>query len=164
LSRPPAGREHAEDLAVLGTDHSAVGQPPVQRVPQVLAQWPDHRGWFPALVREDDLQGRVEDRVTGRGPVPDKQAPRLALILLTRQAHLVPQGEFDQVRAPQTGIDRGHQSSQPATVAVGYQQQKVLGEEHADTLPWCPITVSSRPGRITCSPVAYQTQADVCPE
>src|SRR5262245_2270201 len=58
------------------------------------------RGWPLAPVGDDDPQSRVQDRVTYRGRVTDDDAPRLAPVLLTCQAHLVPQGELDQVRAP----------------------------------------------------------------
>jgi hypothetical protein len=36
-----------------------------------------------ASVRHDDLQGRVEDCVTGRGGITDDDAPWLALLLFT---------------------------------------------------------------------------------
>jgi len=86
------------------------------------------------LVGEDDLQRRVQDRITGRGRVTDDEAPRLARVLLTGQVHLVPQSELDQVRAAQPGIDLCRGSRQPAAGIVGDQQQ-ILSKEHAHTLP-----------------------------
>jgi len=77
------GRKDAQDPALLGANHATVGQPLIQTLPQVLAQRPDHRGWLLALVRDDDLQRRVQDRVTGRGGVTDDDAARLALVPLT---------------------------------------------------------------------------------
>jgi hypothetical protein len=50
-------------------DHPAAGQPLVQHLPQVLAQWPDHRRWLLALARDEDLQRRIQDRVP-RCPAP----------------------------------------------------------------------------------------------
>ena len=78
LSRPPVGWEQAEDPALGGADDPGAGQPRIQPFPQVLAQRADQGGWFAALPGDDDLQSRVEDRVTGGSRVVDDDAARLA--------------------------------------------------------------------------------------
>ena len=55
--------------------------------------------------------------------------PRLAAVLFACQVHLVPQGELDQVRAAQPGIDLLCGSRQPAAGIVGNQQQKILSKQ-----------------------------------
>src|SRR5215831_4913763 len=105
----------------LSAPRSGCPAPPAAPAPGSPAGAPPPGGWHPPPA-------------TGGGRVTDDDAPRLALVLLTCQAHLVPQGELDQVRAPQPGIDLGRGSRQPAAGTVGDQQQKVLGKEHAHTL------------------------------
>src|SRR5262249_27795959 len=76
LELATGGPDDTQDPARLGANPPAVGQPLVQHLPQVLAQRPEHRRWPLALVGEDDLQHRVQDRITGRGRVTDDEAPR----------------------------------------------------------------------------------------
>jgi len=128
--RPPAGLEDAQDAAPLRADQPASGQPLVKRPPQVPGQRRDHRRGLLALMRDDDLQGRVEHGIADRGRVTDDDAPRLALIHLAGEVYLVHQGELKQVRAAQPGVDLGGRHRQPAAGAVGEQKQKILSQKH----------------------------------
>ena len=56
--------------------------------------------------------------------------PGLPVFPLGREIHLVHQGQLDQVRAAQPGIDLGRGHGQLAAAVVGDQEQKVLCEEH----------------------------------
>jgi hypothetical protein len=77
LSGPAVGAEDAEAPAPLGAEYPARGKPLAQRLPQVLAQRPDHGGRLVALVRDQDRQGRVEDGITGREGSPTMMRPDL---------------------------------------------------------------------------------------
>jgi len=104
-------------------------------------QSPDHRRRLAPLPSRDDRQGRVQDFVAGRGGVTDDDPARLARVSVTGQAHLAQQGEFDKVRPAQHDIDLGSRSAQPAAGIVGNQEQQILSQEHAITLPApCPAS------------------------
>ena len=74
-------------------------QPVVERRPQVLGQWLDHRGRLLALVRHADLQGAIQDVIADYGGITHDDAAGLPAISLAGEAHLVHRGEFDKVRA-----------------------------------------------------------------